>query len=72
MGGGGEGGGTHRYSRKKKHYSSRTWSAAVSSTGAVRTVTTATAEVRINYLMSPSKLAVDHESVLRNYLYRLV
>lgn len=61
-------GGAHRYSRNKKHYSNRTWSAAVSSTGAVRTVTTATAEVRINYLLSPTKHAVDHESVV-NYLY---
>ena len=65
-------GGAQRHSRNKKHYSNRTWSAAVSCTAAVRTVTTATAEVRINYLLSPAKQAVDHESVIRKYLYWLV
>ena len=66
---GGRGRGRCTQIRNKKHYSDRTWSAAVSSTGAVRTVTTETAEVRINYLLSPAKHAVDHESVVRNYLY---
>jgi hypothetical protein len=61
------GGGAHRYPRNKKHYSNRTWPAAVSSTVAVRTVTTTTAEVSINYLMSPAKHAVDHEAIVRDY-----
>ena len=60
-----EGGGVHRYAWNKKHYSNRTWPAAVSSTDGVRS------NSRSSYKLFnvPAKHARNHEAVVRSYLY---